>query len=371
MSLKLVVCIDIRDLRIAKTGTKTYLEEVCREFKKGKEGFTFFFIDSWIPVYTGNSKILKIIEHIRYFGWKQVSLPIICWFKKCDILFCTDYFLPLYKLKFKTAVVFHDAFFWEYPEHYNKHWLMFFKKIAVPAAKKADAVITVSQYAKERIHQYVGIQKSKIHVVHLAPKSSAIKYETGIPIINSLPKKYILHVGVLEKRKNLLNLIKAYNLLIQEGFDDLNLVLVGGQIKKSTMDESNNIDQLILDLNLSNKVIKKGYISDDQLYHYYRNASLYAFVSVNEGFGIPLLEAFHNQLPCIIANNSSLPEIAQGAAITCDPFDIIDIKNKLKQVLSNENLQKDLVQMGSNRLSDFSWEKTSFGLLSIFKEITD
>src|SRR5476649_2693407 len=102
MTKKIKVVIDIRDLRIAKTGAKTYLEEICKQLKKGSPDFIFYFVDTLFPVYKGNNKLLKVIEHIRFFSWKQFSLPLICLVRGADILYCTDYFLPLVKLHFKT-----------------------------------------------------------------------------------------------------------------------------------------------------------------------------------------------------------------------------------------------------------------------------
>lgn len=364
------VAIDIRDLRIAKTGAKTYLEEVCNACKKGYPGFSFYFIDTWFPVYTGNNKIGKILEHIRFFSWKQILLPIICWVKNCDILFCTDYFVPLIKLRCKTAVVFHDAFFWEYPDHYNRLWLTLFKTIGVTAAKKADAVITVTEYSKKQIIKYAGIAPEKIYPVHLAPKTSTAGLNLQDAIIDP-GKKYILHIGVLEKRKNLLMLIKAFDLLVKEGFSDYYLVLVGNKISKKKMDDSGNIHNLIAQLGLQDKVILAGFIPDAQLAYYYKNASVYAFVSINEGFGIPILEAFQNNLPTLIANNTCLPEVGGDAVITCDPFDVQDIKNKLKMIIQDKTLQKELIEKGKERLALFSWDRTVRGILEVFRKIND
>ena len=303
MAKEIVICIDTRDLRIAKTGARTYLEEICKELKKGHPGFRVYFIDTFLPVYTGKNKIFKIIEHIRFFFWKQFSLPVICFTKGCDILYCTDYFLPFIKLNFKTAVVFYDAFFWEYPDQYNKLWLFLLQNIGVPAARKANAIITLSEHSKKQIARFVGIAADKIHAIHLAPKSSTRKLSVKDAPIDP-NKKYILHIGVLEKRKNLLNLIKAFDLLMKEGFNDYYLVLVGNRVAKSKINDSENIDQLITVLGLQEKVILPGFISDEQLAFYYKNARLYTFVSINEGFGLPVLEAFQNDLPTIISNNS-------------------------------------------------------------------
>ena len=368
MGSKITVCIDIRDLKIAKTGAKTYLEEICRELKKDHPEFSIHFIDTPFSVHTGKNKILKLIEHVRFLLWKQISLPFICLVKKADILYCTDYFLPLIKLNFKTAVVFHDAFFWEYPEQYNPLWLLMLNKIGIPAAKKADAVITVTEYSKKQILKHISIDEEKIHAIHLAPKSST--RQLNIENAASDPdKKYILHIGVLEKRKNLLNLIKAFYLLKKEGFEEYSLVLVGGDISKKMISDSDNIRALILSLGLQEQVILPGFISDEQLAYYYKNASLYAFVSVNEGFGLPILEAFQNHLPTLISDNSCLPEVGGNAVIMCNPLDVNDIKDKMVMILNDQTLQNDLIEKGTKRLALFSWENTASALLDVFKRI--
>ncbi|MES2003072.1 MAG: glycosyltransferase family 1 protein [Bacteroidota bacterium] len=368
MAKQIKIAVDIRDLRIAKTGAKTYLEEICREFKKTPPGFRFLFIDTVIPVYRGNNKFLKLIEHIRFFWWKQLQLPLICFFRGCDVLYCTDYFLPYLKLNFKTVVVFHDAFFWEYPLHYNKIWLFLFQQIAVRAALKADAIVTTTAYSKKQILQFADFQPDKMIPIYLAPKSIAPHLPAQSTALG-FPGKYILHVGVMEKRKNLLNLIRAFDLLLKEGYEDYYLVLAGSRVFKSKLDDAENIHSLIAELGLHEKVRLPGFISDEELALYYTNASLYAFVSVNEGFGIPVLEAFQHQLPTLVANNSSLPEVGGNAVITCDPFDYHDIKEKMKHILSDHSLQKELISNGNKRLELFSWQKTAEHHLAVFKKV--
>ena len=372
MDQTIKIAIDVRDLRIAKTGARTYLEEICRELQKEHPGFSVYFMDTWLPVYTGKNKLLKIIEHIRFFCWKQIVLPLICFAKGIDILYCTDYFVPLIKLNYKTAVVFHDAFFWEYPEQYNRLWLKLLNTIGLWAARGADWVITVSDYSRKQIVRYTGIRPEKIHVVHLAPKRSMGQQKTAAtPLTNPLEqpnKKYILHVGVLEKRKNLPNLIRAYHGLLQEGYTDYDLVLAGGRIHKEKLDDSTQIRQLIKAYQLENRVILPGFVPDAALEVYYANASVYAFVSVNEGFGLPVLEAFQHHLPTLISDNSSLPEVGGDAVLTCNPFDVEDIREKLKQLISNPALQQQLKEKGQQRLAQFSWQKSTAALLQLFRE---
>jgi hypothetical protein len=123
--------IDIRDLKIAKTGAHTYLSELCKTIQNNKVQlkFEYVFLDTRLPVYTGSHKIGKLWEQLNYIIWKQVTLPIKAWLNGCKLVFCTDYFVPYAGLGFTTIPDFHYAFFWEYPAHYNKYWLLFFRNL--------------------------------------------------------------------------------------------------------------------------------------------------------------------------------------------------------------------------------------------------
>lgn len=170
MGNKIKIAVDIRDLQIAKTGAKTYLEEICKVLQKGHPDFTFFFINTWLPVYTGKNKVLKAVEHARFFCWKQISLPFICLVKGVDILYCTDYFLPLLKFNFKTAVVFYDAFFWEYPNQYNRLWLGLLKTVGVTAAKKPMQSLPLLSIQKNKLYNMWASTQLKCMLFILHPK---------------------------------------------------------------------------------------------------------------------------------------------------------------------------------------------------------
>ena len=171
MKQKIKVAIDVRDLRISKSGANTYLHEIVNQMKLGSEKFDYLFFDSILPAYTGKNKILKSFEHALFFFWKQFSLPIRAYLKGCKIIFCTDYFVPYFSLGIKTIPVFHDAFFWESPQHYSKPWLFILQLIGVPAARRSPYIVTVSEYSKLRIAQFTGLDKEKIISIYLAPKS--------------------------------------------------------------------------------------------------------------------------------------------------------------------------------------------------------
>jgi glycosyltransferase involved in cell wall biosynthesis len=365
--------IDIRDLKIAKTGAHTYLSELCKAIKNSEQDlqFEYVFLDTRLPVYTGSSKIGKLWEQVNYIFWKQITLPIKAWLTGCSLVFCTDYFVPYMHLGFTTVPVFHDAFIWEYPNHYNKYWLGLFKTFGVSAAKKASAVVTVTSYAKDQIAKYSGIDSANIIPIHIGPKSSIAENEFGAVVDHIveplLQKKYILHVGTIEKRKNLTTLLKAFELYLQHNTQDLYLIIVGQKSNKPTLKDDAVFEMVAASSLLKEHVIFTGFLSDSQTAQLYKHAVLYVFPSVNEGFGIPILEAFAHKVPVLVSNNSCLPEVAGNAAIGFDPYNPDALSTLIAQTLNDTALLQTLQQKGTKRLTNFTWGKTLNALEAVFE----
>lgn len=383
MKNKIIVGIDISDLKVAATGQKTFLSELYAQFKSldvenagdlintNSNKFKFIYFTSPFPIIKSRSKFSLLLQHIMFQVWKQILLPILAWLHKCDIVFCTDYFVPYFHLGFKTVQVFHDAFFFQNPEHYNKHWFVLHKYLAMPAAKKSSIIITPSDYALQTVNKYAGISVDKLVRIYEAPKNlDSIEVNNNDPVLSSfIHTKYIFHVGVLEKRKNLLRLIKAYNILIKNRseYGHINLVLAGKGTGRAESDASNDIIALINELGLNNHVILTGYLTDVQLKTTYQNAFMYVFPSINEGFGIPVLEAFKARIPVLVANNSCLPEIGGDAVIQFDPFNVNDIAEKIQRVIDNGDVRNNLIAKGDIRLKYFSWKQATHELLKVFE----
>ena len=383
---KRIIGIDTRDLKIAKTGAHTYLSELCKTIQNNQADlqFEYVFLDTSIPIYTGSSKLGKLWEQINYIIWKQITLPLKAWRKGCSLVLCTDYFVPYMHLGFTTVPVFHDAFIWEYPTHYNKYWLGLFKTFGVSAAKKASAVVTVTRYAKDQIAKYSGIDAANIVPIHIGPKSSIAEAHTSASNIDTaqlnsgtnnwvqlLQKKYILHVGTIEKRKNLATLITAFEGLLQNNPQEIYLVIVGQKSNKPTLHDDAIFEMVAASNLLKERVVFTGYLSDSETAVLYKHAALYVFPSVNEGFGIPLLEAFSHQVPVVAANNSCLPEVAGNAAITFDPYNAVALSKLMVDTLNDPALLQSLQQKGTERLTHFSWRKTLDALEAVFERSID
>jgi glycosyltransferase involved in cell wall biosynthesis len=374
MPKPLKIAVDVRDLRLAKTGTRTYLEELCIEFKKLQaDDLRFCFLDTNIPVYTGNNRLLKLVEHARYQLWKQVILPLKVFFKGCNIIFCTDNFVPLIHLGYKTIPVFHDAFFFETPENYGKLWLWLYKKTAIPAAKRSPFVVTPSAWAKKQINNYTGISNDKLVVIPEGPKTlnRSLNIENADDALKSFslkPGSYILHVGSMFKRKNIPALIHAFGKLKTTGYPQLKLVLAGPLPSNRFENDHELITNAIEETGLQDDIVLTGYLPDSALAQLYQNASMYVFPSINEGFGIPVLEAFSYGLPVLVANNTALPEVGGTAVLQFDPYKVDDISAKIKMVLDDEQLRDDLIEKGRNRIKLFSWHDTALQLIETFRK---
>jgi glycosyltransferase involved in cell wall biosynthesis len=367
---RIKVGVDILDLCFAKTGQKTFLEELYHEFLQNKdEQIQFVFLDAQLPSFSRSSKLGIIMNHFIYQWYKQVLLPFKAWSKGVDILFCCDYYAPIITPGFKNVQVYHDAFFYEYPAHYNPLWLKFFRFFAIPAAKNSAYIITPTEYSKTTIHKHIGLPFNKIKVVNEGPKNFSYA-EHGSNICKWTPPSvpYLLHVGVWEKRKNIPNLLKAFKQLIDELEQPLQLVLVGTGNQKKYSDDTEQINECIEALQLGERVICTGYLPDADVAKAYQHATLYIFPSYNEGFGIPILEAFSFNIPVLVANNSCLPEVGGDAVIQFDPFSVADIQQKIKEVLNNNRLQEDLKEKGRQQLSKYSWSKAKKEIIQIFKE---
>ena len=372
MSMEIIkVAVDVRDLQISASGARSYLESVIIEFKKEHPGFAFYFLDATTKAYTGNHFLLKLKEQLSYFLWKQFVLPYQAKQLGCRVLFCSDFMVPYFSLGIKTIPVFHDAFFWEYPEHYNKYWLLFFRNLGLAAAKKSAYVVTPTQYASNQLAKYTGINYNKIQVIGEAPKTIATlisQNETTAIVKQILNLDYILHVGTLEKRKNLVALIQAFKIVREDGFPNLKLVLVGKASNKITLDDSSAIKEAIKEQQLTNDIILTDYLCDAEVQQLYQKAKLYVFPSINEGFGIPVLEAFKYQVPVVIANNTCLPEVAGQEAKSFNPFSVKEMANAISTLLKDEALRQSYIEKGNAQLQNFSWDKTAGALMQLFKK---
>jgi glycosyltransferase involved in cell wall biosynthesis len=218
------------------------------------------------------------------------------------------------------------------------------------------AIITPTQYVKTTICERYNISPAKVTVTYEAGELPGITSEPYAPLQN---QSFILYVGNAYPYKNLVRLVKAWQLVAKA---DNNLVLVG---KSDHFYEQ--LAALVAQQEINNVVIT-GFIPDEQLAWLYRHATALVFPSLSEGFGLPGLEAMGYGLPVISSNATCLPEVYGQAAHYFDPHSTEDMAAKITQVLDDPKLRESLATTGKKRVKDFSWEKMAKETLAVYRE---
>jgi len=225
-------------------------------------------------------------------------------------------------------------------------------------AERADRIIAISENTKQDIIDILGVESSKIDVVY---HGSSIMPVVDTAKLEGIPTKYILFVGNRTLYKNFNRFIKAISSLLYDD-NDLYVVCAGGGVF------SENEKNILSELDIDEKVHQYN-IDDKTLSQLYKQALLFVFPSMYEGFGIPILEAFECDCPLVCSNTSSLPEVAGDAAAYFDPMNDASIFTTVSAVMHNSELRKQLVQNGRERLKIFSWNKTAQETKKVYSEI--
>lgn len=287
--------------------------------------------------------------------------------KVFDIYFEPNFIL-LERVKAKKRIVSVFDFSFElYPQWHPEERIKYFRKNFWKSIKKADRVVVPSNFIyNQAINQY-GLEKKLLRVVYPGVDHEVFREcsaETTDIDINkySLPENFILFVGSIEPRKNLKNLLLAYQSLPDYIKEKFKLVLVGfsGWKNREIME--------ILKKHKDN-IIYKGYVSERELAYIYNRASLFVFPSFYEGFGLPPLEAMACGCPVLVSNRASLPEVCGDAAVYCEPDEPESIAEAMYKVLEDEELRKSLIIKGKERAKFFRWDKTAREILNIFEEV--
>lgn len=224
---------------------------------------------------------------------------------------------------------------------------------------QADRIISVSEFSKQEIVRFFPIDPDKISVIHLGTNFPNNTNNSQVAVSTDFP--YLLYVGKRGLYKNFDTFFKAIQPVLKR-HPDLHLICAGGGIFSAE-------EQMAFqNANVNHRVHYRP-ITDDNLFRLYQHAEAFVFPSLNEGFGIPVLEAFSAGCPVIVSDRSSLPEVASNAAVYFDPENQDSIASAVEQVLIDNALRNDLRQKGTERLKDFSCEKTAQKTLAVYQSL--
>ena len=273
----------------------------------------------------------------------------------------------LFKTESKIVITVNDLFMYKkYP--FNRKTMSYPGRYFIRSSlKKAQAIIAISQFTKQEILETFRLDEERVHVVHCdsgiiiqnpdrAKNVLAVNYE--------ITYKYILSVSTIEPRKNLIGMVKAYEMLREYHGIEEHLVIVGqmGWDVESTLDyinKSKHRDHIKL----------VGFVPASDLAYFYQNASLFVYPSLMEGFGIPPVEAMKCGCPTLTSNTSSLPEVVQYKEMMFDPENTQEIADKCLRILQNVAFRMDNLTKGTNNVKRFSWKESAKKLVNIYNTL--
>lgn len=290
--------------------------------------------------------------------WNRVPIPYQSLFAgRADLNIFFNYIVPPH-VSGRVITTIHDMTWMRFPETMDRRNYRRLQKGMARSIARSSHILTISQFSKEEITDLTGVPKEQISVVPCAPSLSegaadftlcAEKFQIGKP--------YLLYVGTIEPRKNLVRLLRAYAILKREQGIVHQLVLAGGQGW-----EADEIRRLAEE---TPGVVLTGYVSPAEKNALYQNAAAFVFPSLYEGFGIPPLEAMAFGCPVVCSNAASLPEVVGDAARLIDPLDESGIAQGIWDVLSNKEYASRLTAAGYRQLEQYSWDASAEKLTEI------
>lgn len=296
--------------------------------------------------------------------WEQTQLNHDLKSRDVELLHSLAFTSP-YFTSVKTVVTVHDLVFRNYPRTISLAKKLYYKPIFARSIKKAQRVITVSESVQRDLEAWLNLQPSKVISVPEAAGTEFIEKPANCKIKQTLRKlrvdyPYLLTVGTLEPRKNLLLLVSAFNSLKRESSLQHKLVIVG---KVGWHKVDDRLRKLVHD---SKDIVLTGYVEQSDLPAMYSAADLFLFPSLYEGFGLPLLEAFACGVPVIASDIAAHREVADNAALFVAPSDVDEWKDAILKLLDDGVRRKELSALGLERVKEFSWRKAARKTLRVY-----
>ena len=367
---KFRIAIDTSIIHVNNTGIGNYVKKLCQHLPAGDSAMEFDFISTpWITKGKMNGVSLKLENFYRDVVWTHYALPRKIKTDDYDLLHSPSFSSPL-SSKCPMVTTFHDMTPIIFPDFFKPWHRRHAKYMLKRVARENEMIIAVSQNTKNDLIRLFNIEAHKIKVIYpgvnstfLRPVSSS-KLQNVLKQYNLHEKKYILYVGTLEPRKNIVTLLHTFSNLLLRNKIDLTLVLVGG--KGWYFEE---IFTKIQHLNLVNRVFVADYVPARHLPYIYHGAQLFVFPSLYEGFGFPPLEAMACGTPVCVSNVSSLPEVVGEAGILIDDWNSDRTMHEILKLITDNEYNRYYSEQGMARAAKFSWDHCISETLNLYKTI--
>lgn len=296
---------------------------------------------------------------VLWYWWFEHSIPGALKKIKPDIFLSTDGYLSLSTMVPQVTVI-HDLAFEHFPEHVNALTSRYYRYYTPRFAKKAKRIATVSEFSKQDLVNRYGTDPAKIDVVYngsnelFRPLNDGEQEKVRHEFTGGHP--YFIYAGALQPRKNIIRLFKAFEHFKQHHASDIKLVMAGRNWDyKEAM-------QVYSGMQFKDDVIFPGHLTRMDLSRLMGAAMALVYVSLFEGFGIPIVEAMHCDVPVITSRVSSMPEVAGEAALYADPYSVEDIAAKMQSLCMNPRLGLELIEKGRQQRAKFTWQITADSL---------
>ena len=358
-------------------GSETYIRNLVKSLLKLDQDNTYviFINKESIGVFQKSAPRLNIVlcpieatnRPVRIL-WEQFVLPFQVRRHKIDVLLSAGMTSPFF-CPVPSVLVIYDLQHINQPQNFSRLYLFFLKAIIYLSAKSSDGIIAISEQVKKDIIQYYKFGENKIRVAPLA-----VNHEMFFPMSGdnttpvrtkyNLPERYLLYAAALLPHKNHARLLPAFREITKE-LPGTKLVLTGA------WDEGQDeITGLISASGLQKDVIMLGWLPFEDIPGLYRDADLFVYPSLHEGFGLPLLEAMASGVPVVCSRMEPLIGIAGNAAVLVDPYDQADIARGTLSILRDQTLRMKLIEAGILRARTFTWERTAADTLAFLRDRT-
>ena len=353
--------IDISRLATAqKTGTERYTWELLAGIADHPGADTYQLYCRDIPTHLPS---LASRMHLRYLPmrrlWTHVRLAAELFGHAPDTLFVPSHVVPwnaplLRHTRVVTTI--HDLGFLSFPEAHTRFQNFYLRLTTRWAALVAHRIIAISQATADDFVRYTGVDPQRVVVIHhgVAPEFHP-NHQSSSPY-----PRYMLYVGTLQPRKNIMRMIEAF---AQAKLHPDTHLLIGGR----TGWLSQPLQQRIDELDMADRIHLLGFVPDEQLYGLMAGARAFVFPSLYEGFGMPVLEAMASGTPVITSTTSALPEVAGDAALLVDPTDVNAIAAAMQQLDTDDVVYDHLRQRGLTHAASFTWVRTAAQTLDVLR----
>jgi len=316
---------------------------------------------------------LRLPRRLMDWWWKHEWPPFDLYLKEMDIFHSLYIQVPPTK-KIKTVLTVHDCRFLAFPELYKQKSVENWRRQMEISLNRVDMVATDSEFTKQELLTYFPFSESRVKVIHCGFSPYLLNADCNMDKANrfidkrKLPRTYLIYIGVLDPRKNLVRLIEAIAQCRQEVNDFPDLVIVG-----VSSEQWFKSDQAVRarELGIIDHIHLCGEVEKDILIGLIKRAHVLCYPSLYEGFGFPPLEAMSLGVPVIAGESSSIPEVTGNAACLVDPLSVADIAKGLNRVVFDNDYRQILIKAGFHQIKKFSCQHAAAKYLSLYKEVID